>query len=105
MSVEEWHLTTAVWSPDEGAVYYRDGIPLVVDAGSIGEIEENVEWMALGSFGLEAYQGRMDDLMIFDRPLDEDEAFELFDSFQPTDLAVSPEGKLATTWGTVKYYR
>ena len=39
------------------------------------------------------------------RPLDEDEAFELFDSFQPTDLAVRPEGKLATSWGTVKYYR
>ena len=101
---EAWHLTTAVWSPDDGAILYRDGILLKANAGAIGDIEENVEWMALGSFGLEVYQGKMDDLRIYDRPLDEDEVSELFE-FDPGAQAVSPRGKLTTMWGTVKYYR
>ena len=105
MSVEEWHLTTAVWSAEDGSKYYRDGIVAQENVGTAGDIEENVEWMALGSFGLEAFAGRMDELRIYNRPLDEDEVFELFDSFDPGAQAVSAQGKLTTMWGTVKYYR
>ncbi len=105
MAPEEWHLTTAVWSAEDGSMYYRDGLVAQANAGTAGDIDENVEWMALGSFGLEAFAGRMDELRVYNRPLDEDEVWELFDSFEPGAQAVSPKGKLATMWGTVKYYR
>ena len=42
----------------------------------------------------------MDDLRIYDRSLDDDEALELFD-YEPPQ-AVSPKDKVAWTWGALK---
>lgn len=102
LNTDEWHLVTAAWSPDDGSMLYRDGILATANAGAIGDIEEHAETTFLAfMLGLPGYVGRMDDLRIYNRPLDEDEVFELFD-FEPGAQAISPEGSLATTWGAVR---
>lgn len=101
MPLEEWVLVTATWSPKKGSTLYRNGLEIAAHPGMRGEIDENRQWTALGFFSPhEAYVGRMDDLRIYNRLLDEDEVEELFE-FEPLQ-AVSPEGSLAAMWGTVK---
>ena len=103
MPLEEWVLVTATWSPKEGSTLYRDGLEIAANPVMRGEIDENRQWTALGFFSPhEAYVGRMDDLRIYNRLLDEDEVEELFE-IEPLQN-VSPEGSLATMWGVVKEF-
>ena len=74
MPLEEWVLVTVTWSPKKGSTLYRDGLQIAAHPGMRGEIDENRQWTALGFFSPhEAYVGRMDDLRIYNRPLDVDE--------------------------------
>jgi len=58
---------------------------------------KHVEWAANREF-----KGAVDELIIFDRPLTLDEILVLAENPIEKSLAVSREGKLATTWGKVK---
>ena len=46
--------------------------------------------------------GYWDDIGFWNRPLSADEVNELIEKGLPNFLAVSPQGKLATTWATLK---
>jgi len=50
----------------------------------------------------EWFNGILDDIGFWNRPLSEDEVNELIEKGLPNFLAVSPRGKLATTWATLK---
>lgn len=101
MPLEEWHMVTGTFSVEEGARLYRDGFEVKRDP-SMNSVDENPGATYLGSMlGLEGYVGRMDEVRIWNRALSEDEVEALF-SLEPSQ-AVSPKGKLATMWGTVKY--
>ena len=52
-------------------------------------------------FQLNGFVGRLDEVRIYKRVLDEDEVFELFE-FEPHAQAVSSEGSLVMMWATLK---
>jgi hypothetical protein len=55
----------------------------------------------LGGTGGETFAGAIDDVGVFSRALDEKEIILLQDGVEAF-LAVEPQGKLTTTWGTLK---
>ena len=55
----------------------------------------------IAQFDLNGMVGRLDEVRLYDRPMDEDEVFELFE-FEPGAQAVSPEGSLTSSWGVLK---
>ena len=51
--------------------------------------------------GRKVFDGTIDDVVIYSRALDESEIGDLAQGMSP-DLAVEPNGKLATAWGMLK---
>jgi hypothetical protein len=101
----EWY--HFVWShePDEASIVYRDGKE--VGMNRLGAVPETGRDMHFGNRlpwegRQEWFNGILDDIGFWNRPLSEEEVNELIKVGLPNVLAVSPQGKLATTWATLK---
>ena len=95
------------WShnPDEASIVYRDGEE--VSRNRLGAVPETGTDMLFGNRlpweGREEwFNGILDDIGFWNRPLSEDEVNQLIEAGLPNLLAVSPQGKLATTWAALK---
>lgn len=99
-----WNFVAGTWSPKDGSKLYRNGLLVNENPGAIGNIGEQGDALYLGGipkFQLNGFVGRLDEVRIYRRVLDEDEIFELFE-VEPHAQAVSSEGSLAMMWVTLK---
>ena len=113
---DEWHHLVAVFDGEEKRIYVDGELDASVDATTevIGAGQSRFGFIGIGSeagtFDAAtgpnwAFNGIMDEYLMFHRPLSEDEIAHLAtgpeDPFaDPT--AVDPNGKLSTTWGNIK---
>lgn len=99
----EWALVAIAVEPDQATSYtYSEANGLMQGVNEIPHIEENVDnvkfgWDECCGDGRH-FNGLIDEVMIFDRALNEDEILKL----ATTGLAVEPAGKLTTAWGRIK---
>ena len=101
---DEWALVAITIEPDKATAYvYTDSGGLKKGVNEIKHIEQTVADNL--KFGWDEccgpqrhFKGLIDEVMIFDRALDEDEILSL----ALKGLAVEPAEKLATTWGKLK---
>ena len=101
---EKWHVVTGTWAPKNGSKLYRNGLLVSENPGAIGKIGEQGDNLYLGGipkFQLNGFVGRLDEVRIYKRVLDEDEVFKLFE-LEPHSQSVSAEGSLAMMWATLK---
>lgn len=101
---EEWHFVTGTWSQKNGSKLYRNGLLVNENPGAIGNIGEQGDALYLGGipkFQLNGFVGRLDEVRIYKRVLDEDEVFELFE-LEPHAQAVSSKGSLVMIWAVLK---
>ena len=100
----KWNFITGTWSPLDGMKLFRDGIKVRENAGSTGEIDETADHLYLGGmpqFELDGFIGRLDEVRVYNRPMDEDEVLELFE-LEPGPQTVRPEDSLVTMWAMRK---
>ncbi len=100
-----WHLV-GTYDVDEGLKNYVNGEFDSQNAVG-GTVRENVdEGVVIGhnySFANRWFEGIIDEAVIFNRALTEEEVVDLFDgTIKEQFVAVSPVGRLATTWARVK---
>lgn len=100
-----WHLV-GTYNVDEGFKLYVNGEFDSQNPVS-GDVKENVdEGIVIGhNYGLANrwFEGIIDEAVIFNRALTEEEVVDLFDgTIKEQFTAVSPVGRLATTWARVK---
>lgn len=101
---EKWHFVTGTWEPKDGSKLYRNGLLVSENPGAIGNIGEQGDALYLGGipkFQLNGFVGRLDEVRIYKRVLDEDEIAELFE-FDPRTQAVSSKGSLVMMWAALK---
>lgn len=107
----KWHHIAVAGTPEDSKVqFFVDGEATSEGVLNLAQFPED-EWdnfmfigldgRADGEFGV--FTGIIDEFSIYDRVLDEAEVNQNFES--DTGLAVEPNGKLATTWGTLKAHR
>lgn len=100
----KWHFVAGTWSPKIGSKLYRGGLLVKANPGALGEIGEQGDALYLGGipkFQLNGFVGRLDEVRIYKRVLNEDEVFELSES-EPRAQAVASEGSLVITWAAIK---
>ncbi|MBD3182554.1 hypothetical protein GF312_09700 [Candidatus Poribacteria bacterium] len=100
-----WHLV-GTYDVDEGFKNYVNG-ELDSENAVGGNIQENVdEGIVIGhnySFDNRWFEGVIDEVSIFNRALTEDEVMDLFEgTIKEQYAAVSSDGKLASTWASIK---
>jgi len=85
----------------EAGILYKDGVEVARKAAS-GELQQNELSLAIGSRleSPQSFKGVIDDVRLYNIALTPDEIGIVMEG--PMDIAVSPRGKLAVTWGTIK---
>ena len=99
-----WNFVAGTWSPMDGSRLYRNGLLVNENPGAIGKIGEQGDALYLGGipkFQLNGFLGRLDEVRIYNRVLDEDEVLELFD-FDPRNQVVSSKGSYVMMWAALK---
>ena len=96
-AVGEWHHLVGVVG-DAELKLYLDGEFLISTAYS-GPMASDGSEAEIGNASDGGFIGVIDEVLIYERALDEDEVKEVF---QAQGLAVEPGGKLATAWGAIK---
>jgi hypothetical protein len=71
-----------------------------IDGGWSGDIATPADQLQL-KYGSESYTGAMDEIIIFNRALSDEEIAKLAEGWE-AGLSVSSQGKLSTTWGSIK---
>ena len=103
---KEWHHIAATWDNDGGGmIVYADGEVVGTNPAAIWELDPGYDVFSVGGQGgSTTTNGIIDELIIYNYVLSEDEVKEHFNSIRPLgDVAVEATGKLATTWGRLKY--
>lgn len=100
---EKWAMGAITIEPDKATSYvYSDADGLNQGENEIPHIVETIDNLKFGwdeCCGAERhFKGLIDEVMIYDRALDEDEVLQL----ATAGLAVDHAGKLATAWGQIK---
>ncbi|MDE0185649.1 MAG: LamG domain-containing protein [Candidatus Poribacteria bacterium] len=97
------------WShePDDASIIYRNGKE--VGRNRLGAVPVTGRNMLFGNRlpwegRQEWFNGILDDIGFWNRPLSEEEVNELIEVGLPNVLGVAPQSKLATTWATLKTY-
>lgn len=95
---EQWHHIVGLYDSKEMKIYV-DGI-LESSVKQAGKIDVAAD-LLFGTFGGEKFLGRMDEIVFFPRALTEAEIKDLMKGVELVQ-AVTPSGKLTTTWGNIK---
>jgi hypothetical protein len=102
VSLDEWTHVAATWDGSEAIIYINGEPPEPSIAGG-GVIDVSREpSLDIGyrrTSGSSYFVGAMDDVFVFDRVLSQAEIEGLMSGFS---LAVEPESKLTTTWGSLR---
>ncbi len=99
--VDEWHHIAGTY---DGKIFkaYIDG-ELGEEWAYAGKMPENTASVTIGKRSLAAecfFNGMIDEVAVFNRALSEEEVKAAMEGIEPS--AVEPEGKFATSWGSVK---
>ena len=100
---DTWHHVAAVYSGSD-IIGYQDGEEVGRWAYNKG-VADNDSRVFIGSAHPtgEYFPGMLDELALFNVVLTEDEINDIMENGLEAALAVSPAGRLATTWGQIKY--
>ena len=101
-SANEWHHIALVYD-GKTVNYYLDGSS-EADGKLTGNINEVANPVVMGHNGQDGewYSGLLDEVAIFSVALTEDDIKSIMEKGLESAFAVSPAGKLATTWGLIK---
>lgn len=99
---EKWAMMAVAIEPKKATAYIYSDAKLTQEVNAIAHIVQTVENLKFGwdeccGTGRH-FLGIIDEVMIYDRALNEDEILKLAQS----GLAVSPAAKLTTTWASIK---
>ena len=99
---DTWHHVAAVYTGSD-IIGYMDGEEVGRWAYDKG-VADNDSRVFIGSAhpNGEYFPGMLDDLALFNVVLDEDEINDIMDNGLEEAMAVSPAGRLTTTWGKIK---
>jgi len=108
---KDFHHLVGTYDPDDSYTMYYDGEENVgpksgAVTGSI-DLDQGKEGVVIGhnyGYADRWWDGIIDEVVIYNRPLTADEVVELFKAPLSTYLAVGSAGKLSTTWGEIKSY-
>ena len=99
---EKWAIVAVAIEPKKATAYIYSDAKLNQEVNGIAHIKQTVENLKFGwdeCCGADRhFKGLIDEVMIYDRPLNGDEIFRLATS----GLAVSPLDNLTTTWAKIK---
>ncbi len=102
VSLDEWTHVAATWDGSEAIIYINGEPPEpsisgggVIDVSNEPSLDIGYRRTSNSSY----FIGAMDDVFVFDRVLSQDEIEGLMSGFY---MAVEPENKLATTWGSLR---
>jgi hypothetical protein len=98
VKVDKWAHTLVLGDGKKFKIYVNGKKAVESDFKETGGANETFR---LGGTGGETFAGAIDDVGVFSRALDEKEIILLQDGVEAF-LAVEPQGKLTTTWGTLK---
>lgn len=96
-AVGEWHHMVGVVGDGELKLYLDGEFLMSTPYG--GPMASDGSETEIGNASDGGFIGSIDEVLIYERILDEDEVREVF---QAQGLAVEPGGKLATAWGAIK---
>ena len=105
---EEWHHLAGVIGQDTGLAIYTDGIKVGQEAYAAPSLNANPAVLRIGdgSAGGHQVDGILDEVAIFNVPLEEDDIVDIMNDglevFTGLRAAVGAKGKLATAWGSIK---
>ena len=100
VSDEEWHHIAGSYDLDT-LLLYVDGV-LEAEGDHDGEPDFMDDPLMLGSGEIWPFLGIIDDVGIFNQALSADDIVNIMDNGLERVSAVSPSGKLATTWSDIK---
>ena len=100
---DKWALAAIAIDPDKATsyIYHKASGKLDAQINDIGHIEQTVTTLKFGwdeCCGARYFKGLIDEVMIYDRALNDDEIERL----ATVGLPVESVGKLATTWAAIK---
>ena len=98
---DDWH-HVAVTYDGSTQKFYVDGVFKGENTACSGKIDITTTEFTIGTGNTGFYTGSIDEVVIFDVPLDEDD-FEIIITEGLEDIAaIFPADKLTTTWGNIK---
>lgn len=104
---DDWHYVAMTYDPGT-LTFYVDGKEDATGGVTFGGNEDTMSVRIgndpRGNFEFPCFDGIIDEVAIYDRTLDSDEIEGNFEA-EALNLAVSPGGKLAGTWGKIKVSR
>ena len=101
---DEWHHIAFSWDGTAGGTFYIDGVEPAPDMDTYGPPPDrpgDTIYIGYVENGEKWFSGLIDDVRIYDRPLEEDEVIQIMGEGE----AVDPAGKLAVTWGMIRDFR
>ena len=102
VSLSEWTHVAATWDGSEAIIYINGEPPeLSITGGGVIDVskEPSLDIGYRRTSNSSYFIGAMDDVFVFDRVLSQAEIEGLMSGFF---MAVEPENKLATTWGSLR---
>lgn len=99
---EEWHFIAGTYDGSMVRTYF-DG-ELVKEQGVSGDLTPNESTLRIGHREASSHwwKGKLDEVAVFNRALDEDEINMIMEKGLVASMAVEPADKLSATWGSIR---
>ncbi len=98
----DWHHVAGTYDGSDFKLYLNGEIDAQVSPGTKPDTSDNLLFIGGCDIGNYWMSGTIDEVVLYDRALDEKEITELIEDGMSVTLDVHPGGKLGTTWGEIK---
>ena len=98
----DWHHVAGTYDGSEFKLYLNGQVDAEVSPGTEPDTSDNLFFIGGCDIGGYWMSGSIDEVVLYDRPLSEQEISELIEDGMSVALDVQPGGKLVTTWSEIK---